>query len=42
MPFGPPPTRIVFTTLLRFGAMRLTVPELSFETQTEPAPKASA
>src|SRR3954447_2656558 len=30
------------TTLFRFGAMRLTVPEPSFETQTAPAPKASA
>ena len=42
IPFGPPPTRIVFTTLFRFGAMRLTVPEPSLETQTAPAPKASA
>ena len=42
IPFGPPPTRIVLTTRFRFGAIRLTVPEPSFETQTEPAPKASA
>jgi hypothetical protein len=41
-PFGPPPTRIVFTTLFRLGLIRLTVPLDSFETQMLPAPYASA
>ena len=37
-PFVRPPTRIVLTTLFRFGPILLTVPAFSFVTQTAPAP----
>ncbi len=37
-PFGRPPTRIVLTTLFRFGPILLTLPTFSFVTQTAPAP----
>jgi hypothetical protein len=42
IPFGPPPTLIVLITFFRFGPIRLTVPEPSFVTQTDPPPYASA